>query len=115
MYFLYAVFWLFVVIYLFQWMGAWGDVLLWGSLIYALCTLLPWYLARRPGCSQEWSARIRRWISMPVILLFYVGVMLTLSGGWMLAQGYDFIGQFVFLAGLAAVVFAFLEWRKLRT
>ena len=95
-------------------MGAWGDVLLWGSLIYALCTLLPWYLARRQNFSPEWSARVRRWISMPVILLFYAGTMCSLAGGWMLAQGYDFIGKIVFLSGVVAVIFAFMEWRKLR-
>lgn len=51
---------------------------------------------------------------MPVILLFYAGTMCSLAGGWMLAQGYDFIGKIVFLSGVVAVIFAFMEWRKLR-
>lgn len=109
MYFLYGVFWLLLISYLFEWMGAWGDVLLWTTLAYALCTLLPWYLARHPRFSPTWAAHIHRFLSMPVILTLYGGAVMSAAGGWMLSQGHNIIGLPVFLVGGTLLVSVWSE------
>ena len=114
MYFWYLVFFLFFIIYLFQWIGEWGWILLWITLSYFTLTLSPLLLAKRAGSSSKSAETIKRWINLPIVLQFYFGAMLNISGWWMLLNDHDFIGELTFIFGRAIVFFSFIEWRKLR-
>ena len=114
MYFWYLVFFLFFIIYLFQWIGEWGWILLWITLSYFTLTLSPLLLAKSAGSSSKSAETIKRWINLPIVLQFYFGAMLNISGWWMLLNDHDFIGELTFIFGGAIVFFSFIEWRKLR-